>query len=133
MSDKNPVENQNTCSVRVPDTQEQEKFKAEYCEGRRVSFTVIVEEESKKPELHPPYEQRYDADRLEATFRDGDMEPMLSFVSSGRRIIVQASKVKSVEFQKPTPYYGDGRKLWNGAHWCAGCDGPLKHLVKRPS
>jgi hypothetical protein len=128
MSNEKPVSN--TCSYVEPDDQKNEKFKAEYCEGRRIGFTVTVDAIDANGK---PYESRYDADRLESVFRDGDMEPMLSFVSSGRRIIVLGSSVKAVEFSKPKPWYYQGQKLWHGTGHCATCDGPLKHLVKRPS
>lgn len=130
----------NTCSPRPTgdiasqrpqdDAQVHEKFLADYTQGKRISFTVIVEVVDL---VGKPYESRYDADRLESVFQDGTMEPMLSFVSSGRRILVEAAKVKAVEFSKPKPYYHAGQKLWQGVHWCAGCDGELKHMVKRPS
>lgn len=125
MSDEKSVN-----TYRVPDQQEQEKFKAEYCQGKRVGFTVIYDATDT---VGKPYEGRYDADRLESVFRDGDMEPMLSFVSSGRRVSIEASKVKAVEFHKPKPWYNDGQKTWHGTGHCATCDGPLNHLVKRPS
>lgn len=112
------------------DPQVFEKFKAEHCQGKRIGFTVTVDAVDSKGQ---PYESRYDADRLESVFRDGDMEPMLSFVSSGRRVLVEAAKVKAVEFSKPTPWYYDGQKMWHGTGHCATCDGPLSHMVKRPS
>lgn len=119
----------NTCSTPIDD-QANQKFFAEHTEGKRIGFTVTVDAVDATGK---PYESRYDADRLESVFRDGDMEPMLSFVSSGRRILVEAAKVKAVEFSKPMPFYWNGQKLWQGTSHCAGCDGPLKHLVKRPS
>jgi hypothetical protein len=112
------------------DPQEEEKWKAEYCVGKRIGFTVIYEA---KDSTGKPYEGRYDADRLESVFRDGDMEPMLSFVSSGRRVQVEASRVLAIEFSKPKVWYHGGAKMWHGTGHCATCDGPLNHLVKRPS
>jgi hypothetical protein len=132
MGDKKRKENPNTCSMSASpqDPQEYEKFKAEHCRGMRIGFTVTVDA---LDSTGKPYESRYDADRLESVFRDGDMEPMLSFVSSGRRVQFPASAVKAVEWSKPKAWYVDGQKIWQGVGHCATCGGPLNHTVKRPS
>ena len=117
----------NTCSPRDP--QIDEKYFAEYTLGKRISFTVVVHYTDGNGSK---CESRYDADHLESVFREGDMEPMLSFISSGRRIQIEAYKVANVEFSKPKPWYWNGQKLWHGTSHCAGCDGQLKHMVKRP-
>ena len=131
MSDeKRDEKSVNACFVATPvDEQQNQKFFAEHTEGKRIGFTVVVETVNPGEK---PVDVRYDADRLESIFRDGDMAPMLSFVSSGRRVTVEGDKVKSIEFHKPKPYYWNGQKLWQGISHCGTCDGQLKHLVKRP-
>lgn len=106
---------------------EYEKFVAEHTTGKRISFTVIQRRPGADLDI------RYDADRLESIFRDVDMHPMLSFVSSGKRITIPYEEVIGVEFHNLTVEIHDGKKHWGGADWCAGCDQRFGHIVKRPT
>lgn len=114
----------------VSEAMSKEQYDAKYTQGRRASFTVIVV----RPDANGnAYETRFDADRLECVFGE-NMRPMLSFVSSGKRNEFPAEDIKAVEFAAPKAETNptNGKRYWLGAHWCAGCDNALTHMVERP-
>lgn len=94
-----------------------------YIPARRISFTVTV-----RPGGDPAREQRYDADRLEAVVRNGDSEPMLSFVSSGQRLQFLATEVRSVVYSNPRAHGADGAP--GGADWCPTCDNRITFMMR---
>lgn len=73
----------------------------------RPTFTVVIKNGT-----------RYDANNLTGCWRDGDSKSMLSFICSGRLVVVTADSVESVTF------YPDG------VNYCGVCDQSLHNLYR---
>lgn len=56
----------------------------------------------------------YDANHICSTYRDGDLHPMISFVSSGRMMTLPKEEIIHISFGEAT--------------WCSECDQPILNI-----
>lgn len=75
--------------------------------GPRIQFTVVTKSGA-----------RYDAVNLTPVQRDGDLQPQLAFVCSGRMMVVDADQIEAVTAWIPRA----GDPAIQRAH-CGHCDG----------
>lgn len=73
----------------------------------RPAFTVVLHDGT-----------RYDANNLTGCWRDGDCKSMLSFICSGKMVVVPADSVKNVVFYPA------------GVNYCGVCDQSLQNLSR---